>query len=308
MVVILFFHKGGHNPFNTRNQMFDEVFSVHAFFMISGFFMLKVISNPDASFKSFASKLWFRLVPVVAACVIVNWFMGGKGNLVAALALIDPSGLGIVRSSAQLTGGSWYASSYFYCALLLFWLVRRFKVENILPFLGVAVWFVCFHDYFWPTWGYSTLRAFAWLGLGIIVAYASRFLSFSKEKGWRIFFTVAELGCLFFLIRTVMFMRGGVVASMTAAPLLAFFIVASNRNAGLVSEYMNRAGWIAHASKYCYAMYLAQGVLMPKFVDSIHAPGLAKGIVYSMVVGILLYHLVEAPAVRWFSRLKKQGC
>jgi peptidoglycan/LPS O-acetylase OafA/YrhL len=290
-------------------------FGIHIFFVVSGFIMIHTTYNfgEAGAWRVFLARRLIRVVPLywVLTTVMVVGIMVSPHSLDIAtdkLRYILGSYffIPVLRAEGDLRpilGQGWtldYEMFFYVVFALAVMLPRRWGVSLLtLGFVGL-------------TWlgrdlGKDTPVIFTWTD-GIILEFLfGVFVGLAYEKNWRLPGWAAVICILSGTVVAIMDLPGAtaLIAGLPAALIVGGFVLGPQMKDSLASAWLTRVG---DAS---YSLYLTHVfVLKAIYVSWAAAIGarlpvpfyILSSILASIVVGLLVYHLVERPMTNYLQR------
>ena len=307
---------------------------VECFCVLSGWFLAGSAERSSGEpFLSIALDRFFRLWPVFALQTAIWALFFGMPVEMAIQHLLLLHGTGLCTGWGGIL---WFVPTFFWSNLLLLALLRL-AGRRVAPFLLALVAFLGYAVNLGatggglgrgPVWGFLSLgllRISAGISLGVLLAMASRAFAeaFPRRRpatparriATTLFLTIFELvgyALLFawFFVGHAPFRNPMIVLALFSALLLS-----TAARAGLVSRALDRPVF-DRLGRYAYSVYVMQQVAflilaqtLWKATDAFAAHPmsfLALSTVLSAAIGVLAFHLVERPALRWWICWKNQ--
>lgn len=332
-IIIVYYHIMHNNLFklyenfsvlqNFQKASTDGCIIVELFFVISGFFLYKTFekhkSNTVFSFalnKLF--RLWFVFAFAILCCFVMSIFGLTKFNGYAEfLNLLFMQCNGI---SFSFKGINWYVSSFFWAILFYFVLLKTCS-RNIANFLIALMTYFGYvglvHIGFGRDVAYNfislgVLRGLAGIGFGYLVALLIENLSnvtmnFKINRAISfISASAVEIYCFIFLMQNFVFhkisYRNPMLFVFTFAILLILFVYKKGLLSTLLDNKLSE-----FLGKYSYSIYVMQQVVFYILQNTLWKNEslvlnhiyicLTISIIFSVITGIIVYHLVEKPCV-----------
>lgn len=284
---------------------------VEFFFLLSGY-LLSLTYKPERGLLDIAKRNWIRFVPLIVTCCLIK----GRGlESFYGLFMLQNTGLAFMDIP---NGPAWYIAVLFWCSLFYLAIMKAMEpaTRNLLISSLVFMSYILVVRVGGDRWdmiaGYiprGLLRGVAGMGLGILLAQVcvrkAGIEILSKPK--KIVYSFAELSILLYVIiscvKRELYIEEWIFRPIIHVALLSLFIM----KRGYVSSFFERPIF-SKLSKYCLAIYLTHAAItyypnyfLWKGTNDYSSVGLA--FLYSCVLGVSLYYLVEKPCVRYLSKV-----
>ena len=322
----------GHNLANGNK-------AVDLFFILSGlFFALKIAPAPKMpSLFDFVKKKVLRLWPVLIWCIFLYFIISFTGavkfsllsNIITFLAL---NGNGIALSSSNINI-FWYVSAMLWVLILYFYLLKHFDKKIVNLTIALLIYFsyvfllhafngyICNHlKTFCYVFNVGILRALGGIGVGYFIGEwykknANTIKNIKLSVINTIIVTILECGCLFFIIKNLIFHKlrfhNQIIFIIFFAAIIILFLI----NKGLISKALNN-DFNVFLGKYTYSIYMTHYIIIDvlagtvwqnrmEFVFAHPALNITAGLSAILFLGVLTYHCVEKPVSDYV--LKKQA-
>lgn len=340
-IVIVYFHLFYSNikPYIGTTPLFQELAKatsqsgliVECFLIIAGYFLYTGLQRkPDKGLSTYVSDRVLRLWPVFAFYVACSCFLSRYSleNIILDLCFLRCTGL-----SLEFKGIIWYIPPFFWCSLLMFAILKNFSKAKALLLISILTYLAYVTNlnhlngglgrhvvHGWLSLG--MLRVFGGLGIGVILGairekWGVIYIEREKVVFYRdprfLFLSAVELTTLSFLTWNFLVARIFTNA-FTTVIIFSILFLSLLSSGGVVSRILS---WkpLAYCGRYCYSIYVMQQVafwIMARAYWKTHTqimqqhPGwsIALSLLFSVLVGIATYYLVEAPAVALWKRYK----
>ncbi|MCD7856358.1 MAG: acyltransferase [Clostridiales bacterium] len=331
-VAIVYFHilhsniisySGGQQLYLTLQEMSDSAgLIVEAFLILGGYFLYHSYQS-GKSMEQFAVNRVVRLWPVLAFYTIIMLAFFGLDAYTAVFDLLFLRATGI---SLDSHGIIWYIGPFFWCSLLLYALLRLVQPRwhglmlAILTYVGYVMNVNLYsgglgRDVAYGFVSMAMLRVLAGLSLGCLLAMLLRhqqakMTASVQDFRWRAVQSVVEIGLSVFLVAYLLL--GLPQSQNQLIVVIAFFLLlycVCGEGNGLVSILLGNP-LLAKLGKYSYSIYVMQQIsfyilmralwLQSDFVYDHTYWCIAASVLFSVLVGVLTYHLVEGPVVKWW--------
>ena len=313
------------------NRFYDGVLGVDFFFILSGFFFMYTNSF-KRSFSDFIVRKIKRLWPVSTFILLLfflffYWGLPGIGmaqqasDYIYPLFFLNNLGLTFVHM-----GVFWYISVLFMVLLFYFALFNVMKPAPALLITGLLSFFgyvslvnatngkiYLITELIYPFLNAGLLRGLSGIGLGILLCAAyTRYKPKIDQMKPSFFWTLSEIfvlsGCVYFLIIHPVSLSSHFIFIGIFVGLIGLFLMKK----GKISQWADN-GLMPVFGRYCYAIFLSHLLVFNLFLCTIWTPnnsfilehlGLSLLFLYECVIilGVLIYHLIEKPTNRWVKR------
>lgn len=331
-VIIVYFHIlhgnimkyiGSNYDYKTLQILSDNAgWIVECFFIISGYFLYKniTVENNKKTIMSFVLKKIFRLGPVLWFSIIISAVFFRQSYFVAIFNSVFLQCIGL---SLDYKGINWYISPLFWALCFYYCLFKTIEHKTARIIGGVIVYF-CYLvniEYCHGGFGRGTVygvinlglaRAIAGIGLGCLICSSMESLKqFScsiNQKIKYILISIMELTSSVFLIRFFLLglnYRNKFIVVIAFAILFVCFIVKK----GFFSKFLNQPIFSA-LGRYAYSIYVMQQIcfwilqktLWKTVIIKSTIVCLCLSLLFSVIVGIIVYYFVEKPTYQWYLR------
>ena len=338
-VIILYFHILHANiiPYTGEQQKYLELqdlskwasVAVQCFLVIGGFFLYQSEKRraQESFIDTFLDKL-ARLWPVFAFYVLISLCFF---NMKWESALYQLTFLHCTGISLEYKGIIWYIAPYFWSIILISAILRFFSkrkavlIISLIAYVGYAMNINYTHGGF----GRDIAFTFVSLGfvttlsgvaLGVLIAVLlegirSRFPSWKKPLILTIVSTAIEIAALFLLVKKMTLGKGSLSNAFTLVILFSCLFVSFLCGRGLLGRLVNRPFW-GVLGRYSYSIYVMQQIsfyIMARtfwkntfFLREHVFLSLLFSVVFSVIIGIGTYYLVEKPFHHFYKALRKR--
>lgn len=306
--------------------------AVDAFFVISGFFLILTF-KPALSIINFIKKKYIRLSPVIAFSVLLctlSWAMGATDfklipNITTIFLLNSFGRFWCIGSNVVL----WYTSALFF-GLFVFYCINKFVAKKYIfsvifsiTFLSILLLQILRHgDYdgydivFYHIISVSTLRAFAGIGTGSLIALSyNNILKISDTFGEKIF-SILEILCFGFIFWW-MFCVHNFVNHFYFLLIFSILFICFLIKKGILSTYTDKPIW-AKLGKYTYSIFVTHYIIIrilymklwknnTEFVQAYPYIPIFINLFAVLLLGIVTYHCIEKPCTNMLSKIKKEN-
>ncbi|CDE89371.1 putative acyltransferase domain protein [Clostridium sp. CAG:729] len=298
---------------------------VDFFFITAGFFLFYSKKNND--FINFVKIKLIRLLPVIWFAVIVymilSWFdlLNYKKYInVYTMLLINNIGLTTKNSMGNIHP-VWFVSSLFWASLFYYYLKSLLSKKwfNFITIHLVLIFYVyivnatvspakIFENFICI--GY--IRALAGLGLGYFLYLAyQKFQNFKFGILQRLFITFMEIYLLVFAVRNTVFhnisFKNISIFILTFAGMILLFTIKK----GYLSTILNNK-FLGYLGKYSYSIFVMHIIILDLIKKNLWVKNIDLFLTYPflniaiiilmcILAGILTYHLVEEPALKYLT-------
>ncbi len=331
-VAIVYYHilhasiisfSGEQQLYLTLQEMSDSAgLIVEGFLILGGYFLYRSYQS-GKSMEQFAVDRVVRLWPVLAFYTIIMLVFFGLDAYTAVFDLLFLRATGI---SLDSYGVIWYIGPFFWCSLLLYALLRLMQPRwhglmlAILTYVGYVMNINLYsgglgRDVEYGFVSMAMLRVLAGLSLGCLLAMLLRHqqakaAANAQNFRWRVVQSVAEIGLSAFLVAYLLL--GLPQSQNQLIVVIAFFLLlycVCREGNGIVSILLGNP-LLAKLGRYAYSIYVMQQIsfyilwrtlwLQSDFVYYHTYWCIAASVLFSVLVGVLTYHLVERPVVKWW--------
>lgn len=324
--------------FNTSNGQK----AVDLFFILSGlFFTLKIAPPPKMqSLYDFIKKKVLRLWPVLMWVILLYFaasFSGAVkfftlGNIITILGL-NGTGIGLHTGNV---GVFWYVSAMLWVLIFYFYLLKNFDKKIVNLIIALLIYFsYAFilnarhgsianqRQTFYYIFNIGMLRAFGGIGIGYLIGewyknnkdkIKNMTLSFKNT----IIISVLEFGCLFFIIKNLMFNKLHFNNQFIFIIFFMVIIILFLINKGYISKALNN-NFSVFLGKYTYSIYMTHTLINKLFKETLwkhHPEFVLSHPILNIVItlgaiflfGIFTYHFVEKPVNDYITKNSRQNC
>lgn len=287
---------------------------VEFFFIASGFFLYSSCLKEKFIYNVIV-KRFLRLWPVLFVAVVFVAVHNHIAFYKTLPAMVMLTSLGF-KDCEQILGYCWFVYVLFWVSVFYSCLIYAIKdkiklslVILLLAYLGLlmltqdSTMFVQTFKNLLTVFNGGVLRGIIGVGVGILIAMHFKDIKLPSNK---ILFTGAELFALSYLLAQLFFVtaKNTVNATLVFIILFSFLFVSFVNNLGCISFYLNKIN-LSSISKYCYCWYVMQCVtkdLLP--LDKLsNNEYIILSLFVTTTLGILAYHLVEKPSVKFLSKI-----
>ncbi len=302
---------------------------VEGFVIIAGFFLFHSIKNKgENSIARFAVDKLVRLYAVYAfsalCCVILD--SCGVINLnfyTQFLSLITLQSIGV---NIDFRGINWFISPFFWSMIFIYAMYKTFDKKVFHFALAVLIYF-CYvilvqNGFKRETIGLAinlgVVRMIASLGLGYFIG-----MFHNKVKDAKIFenhkiltfilFSAAEIATFASIVNWTLFYKISYNNSFIFIPVFAILIFSFAMNKGLLSKITN-IKLFEYLGKYSYSIYVMQQISFwllgltlwrqTNFLQNHFALTITLSLLFSTLIGAIVYYIVEKPVTSWYKNLK----
>ena len=307
---------------------------VECFFILSGFFLYySYCKNPSKSAGQFVFDKFSRLWPVFFVATVAETFFYEAEIYPLFLNLLFLQSIGI---SPIVRGINWYVSSLFWVLIFYFVLLKYTKNKKKLNiFIGVIVYFSymillsAFNGGFgrevvYGVFSGALLRALAGVGLGYLIAVCAENVrnmpsvrNFKPSAVQNILITavisLCELAFFALLLVHFLYKEKAYEKQFIVVILYSGLLLCMLTEKGILSRLCNNK-IIGSLGKYTYSIYIMQQTSFyilqrtlwknTDFVQNHALRCIAVSVLFSVVLGIAVYYIIEKPSARL---LKKFG-
>ncbi len=339
-VIIVYFHILHANilPYTNGQNLYVDLQTmtqgagriVEGFLLMAGFFLYQSYQkHRTKSFFEFTLDKLARLWPVYAFSVLLSIFFykSSPESIILDLCFLRCTGI-----SMDYKGITWYIGPFFWSCLIIFAVLKYFDSRKTpillatMAYLGYCVNLNSTHgglgrETIFSFLSLGMLRILSGLCVGCLLAIflkSCKKYYIPKHANLRttvIIISIIELVTLgillsYFLIGKPQFNN----AFATIIIFIAYFTCALN-NTGLISKLTNHK-FFSFMGKYAYAIYVMQQssffilskTLWTKceFLYAHTYRALVISIIFSVLLGIAVYHLIEQPAIKVYKKWKEE--
>lgn len=345
-VIIVYYHilhsnimnyTGGASIYERLNDMCNYANIIPAaFFVLSGyFFFVSYKSKPQMSIKEFTYNKIARLWPVLAFSFVIGILFFDYSPYSSFLNILFLQCIGI---SLDYAGITWYVSPMFWALIFYYALLKIFKDNKKINFL------ICIIVYFSFTYninclgggfGRATVNNFISLGLlsglagvgfGYLIGVSIDNISnleyvknFKPNKLQSVFITlvisVVELACFAYMIYYSVFSSDTYKNIFFNIFVFSVLMICMITGKGLLSRITNNK-YIGFVGKYSYSIYIMQQISFyilqrtlwqnTDYVQHHAYRCLAISVAFSVLVGVVVYYVIEKPCAVAFKKFGKK--
>ncbi len=310
--------------------------AVDLFFILSGLFFTLKITQPQKmqSLYNFVKKKVFRLWPVLIWVLFLYFIASLTGvvhfeflsNIITFFAL---NGNGIALQAGNV-GAFWYVSAMLWVLILFYYLLKNFDKKIVNLIIGLLVYFsyvFLLHaksgainnhvQTFYNIFNVGILRALGGIGVGYFIGewYKNNHEKINNLKlslNHKIIISILEFGCLYFIIRNLMFKKllfhNQIIFIIFFAAIIILFLLRQ----GIFSKLLNN-DFCVFLSKYTYSIYMTHTFVReffkgsiwkyhPEFVFIHPILNIIITILIMLVLGVFTYHFVEKPSINYLRK------
>lgn len=233
--------------------------------------------------------------------------------------------------SLNFKGIIWYIAPYFWASLLIMLVLRSFNEKHSTLILGLTCYagYLININYCHGGFGRATInnllslgfvRVYSGIAFGVLLAiflhqYENTFgKSLSKYKMLNtILYTFLEILCLATLVMKFLLGFGTWSNAFIIIILFSFLFVSFVKKNGIVSCMLDRK-ICGILGRYSYSIYVMQQISFYILRDTVWKNtsllenhtyiSLCISIVFSILVGVLTYHIIERPAIKLYQKWK----
>lgn len=309
---------------------------VELFFILSGVFFTLTLNTQQSCFDFIKKKL-IRLWPVLifALCLafIFSCFGFIKFHLYDNILTIFGLNGTALRFASGDVGVFWYVSAMLWTLLLLFYLRKYYKKENVNLFIALAISF-CYSfllhvkngiigehvDTYYYVFNVGMMRAIGGIGIGYFIGEfykdnVEKIKNYIPTLKTKLFFTLVEFMCLFFIINNLLLRRlkynNQIIFVLVFALIILLFLVRK----GYISQFLDKYNWECIA-KYTYSTYVIHKLIFRVLTNSVWTTSwmiehpfvnIIGTLVLVIGLGIFTYHFVEQPAKNYLLGMIKSN-
>lgn len=259
-----------------------------------------------------------RLMPALLfAYLLVLTFKGAPITFLPTVVSLL-GGVGVTREAYAGFGfGQWFVSAYFWASALIIGLFTMFGKRGFL-WLGILMYllycmrahlkvpegsFYAYHDMI-TAW---FARAIGSMGIGMVAGYLSAHATLPNKWPVRLGITLLEAWALYAVYMRILHYKECHFGYLGIQVLFAAYLISAAHSWGYISALLNRASWIRYISRYSYPALCGQIVcasLTLRYANFGWSGGQITAFIIggAAVLGVLEYHLVEVPVMRWMKR------
>ncbi len=308
----------------------DGYLIVECFFIIAGFFLFQSFKNNRyKNWHTFTLNKIARLWPVLAFSILITIFAGLliKSNTTSIYThFINMLFLQCIGVSLDYRGINWFISPYFWVMIFYFFILKSFNFKHACLIIAICAYFslVGNINYFEGEFGRETINIFFNSGImralfGIGAGYFTGLfynsvkdliaLKFNDIKSF-IIISLCEISIFAFLIKYFIFYKINYQNKLifVIAFIILFFLFLIKK--GCLSKLFENK-YLGCLGKYSYSIYIMQqisfwilGITLWKssvFINNIYQC-LLVSILFSVIVGVLTYYLVEKPSAKYLKK------
>lgn len=336
-VIIVYYHVlhanimnyTGDNPVYVKLQSSngDAGIIVEMFLIIAGFFLYTSLRRGLPDTMEFILSKFFRLWPVLFFAIVMIMIINKDVNYPSFFISFFLQCVGI---SLDYKGITWYISPYFWSLIFYFLLLKNIKRETLNVIIPVIVYFsyVVNINYTGGGFGRETiwccislgfLRCLGGIGMGYLIAkvldyiYSTKYIHFfriSQKVFSEIIFSALEIISLGFIIKYTVFSKLGYKNKFVFVIFFSILFICFVLKKGIVSclfEFLGKS----NLGRYAYSIYVMQQV---SFYFLGKTLWLYQGIIecewlclllsvfFSVLIGIIVYYLIEVPFIKIYKR------
>ncbi len=307
-----------------KNVSYSGAIGNGALFIVSGYFLYSSFLRHKESFLVFATRKLIRFWPVLLFAVIIMGILGvfglthfDIGQNILNLFLITRGGGGLTTKLTNLNV-TWFVCALFWCSLFYYALYISIKdkfkfnfITCLITYFGLVLYInsplkdiEVIHGIF----SKGGTLAMSHIGLGMLI---NIFLSgFDKIKINYMIASILEIGISVYLIWGCIFKKfqeNYIFIIITFCILFVLFLL----NSGMLSKILNNKIF-SKIGRYAFAIYITQEISFVFFRNYLwkqaamvtsHPVGIIfLSIFCSVLLGIITYHLVEEPSVKFLKK------
>lgn len=302
--------------------------AVDFFFILSVFFFAYTF-QPEQKVVSFIAHKVRRLWSVVAVAIVGYLILNAWGisiygenwvNYVYPLLFMDNIGV-----TFHHVGPTWYVSVFLLISVFYFGLFRSFSYQSASWITGVLTWFAYVYllnanngwieGYIEVKAGFlnlGLLRGLGGMGLGILLHGAWKSLP-SMNKPHPILLTAVEAltlgGLVYFMVLQTPAPQNDILFIVGFVVLIGLFLL----RGGLISQALDKP-FSVYLGRYAYSIYLTHILIIyallgtlwktqGAFVQTHPLISLASVFIAAILLGVVVYHLIENPKNKLFRQL-----
>lgn len=305
---------------------------VECFLIIGGYFLYhSVRKTMNKSFLELSMNRFFRLWPVMAlyTLIMVLFWNLNKQTGLFYITFLHATGI-----SLEETGIIWYIAPYFWSSLLVMAILRKCDRKTS----GIILSLIAYFSYaisLNTVGGFSRTVVFDFLSLAVVRCLAGVSVgvlsAMAIEEFRRIYnpenetklsrgitfsvLSVMETASLAVLLKLFIFGKEPFKNPFVVIIFFLLFFVIAINNAGVLSKVLNRPIF-GKLGRYSYSIYVMQQVAFYILRDTLwkNEAFMSKGaftvclvsVLFSVLVGVAVYHLFEKPCIKLYQNLKKK--
>ncbi len=296
---------------------------VECFFIISGYFLYQsMVRHPEKGLGRFVWGKIARLWPVLACATLISVIFMKKSvySAIINLCFLQSTSLAI-----DWKGLNWYVSAFFFAEIFYFMLYKAVRnaaarrlIVCLIVYFGYSLNLMTTNGEFgrkvvYGVFSLAIARALAGVGLGCLIGEAYKtfacgenHLKIVLSEKWRIFLvSVLETGSFLLLLYDFFGGKNAPQNQFLVVVCFSVLFVCMLTEKGILSKIISRSR-LCRMGKYAYSIYVMQetAFLLLKrtlwknsvFVQRYAALCLGISVLAAVVLGIIIYYLVERPA------------
>ena len=322
----------GDNPvyLELQSKNADAGIIVEMFLIIAGFFLYTSLRKGLPDTMEFILSKFFRLWPVLFFAIVMAMIINRDINYPS---LFNAFFLQCIGISLDYKGITWYISPYFWSLIFYFLLLKniREKTRNVIIPVIVYFSYVININYTGGGFGRETiwccvslgfLRCLGGIGMGYLIAkildyiYSTKYLNFFRLNNRfisELIFSVLEFISLGFIIKYTVFGKLGYKNNFVFVIVFCILFICFVLKKGVVSRVFMLLGK-SGLGRYAYSIYAMQQVsfyLLRKTlwlhqeIIECEILCLALSVLFSILVGIMVYHFIELPFMKFYRKRMK---
>ena len=326
-------HTGNSSVYqHLSDQVLYSKYIVECFFIMSGYFLYHTIKNhPDWTTGTFVCKKISRLWPSLACSVIIMTVFFGKSFYASFIDLLFLQSSGL---ATDWKGLNWYVSAFFVAEVFYFLLAKCIHDPNKMKLLTCLLIYFGYElnisgtdgefgrNMIYGVFNMGVARAIAGVGLGYLIGQIFE----SASEKWRagrkdtptqlrnetIAVSCLEIITLVMLIINFFINDHAYENQFIVVVLFAVFFLCQLNGRAIFGRFTNNPK-LGFAGKYAYSIYVMQEVAFAimkntwwkneTFIHDHVALSLGFSVLFSLVLGILVYYLVEKPGARLLGKI-----
>ena len=305
---------GGVNTYSVLGSWCgNSQFIVECFFIISGYFLYHSLIREEA-FLTFAVKKILRLWPAFAFALVCGMLFGRLTPLSLMIQTLNLFLLRNIGLSPDYTGINWYVSSLFFSLLFFYGLSRVVKWKEFI-LLGTVITYLSYVILVTNGFGRQTVmgyinlgfvRGLAGVGMGLLLAVFLDNIRYIRIKGIsdkakRLLATGGECLSLFALFWY--FFHPIKYTPFVIIPFFCILFLSFASRTGAFARLLDRPVF-SLLGRYSYSVYVMQQVSFFILQRTLWKTSIIPhvwlclflSITFAVLVGVVVYHLVERPA------------
>lgn len=330
-------YTGGAHIYETlsANNKLGSLINV-AFFMLSGYFLYQSYkAKPQRSVKEFAYYKVARLWPVLFFSFVIGIIFFNYGTYTSFFNSLFLQCIGI---SFDYQGITWFVSPMFWVLIFYFVLLKTFKDHKKLNvFIGVIVYFSFVYNLNATNGGFGRetvggfinlglLTALSCIGLGYLIGVCvDSFLSLDSVKNFQpsklqsavitLIISVLEAASFGFIVYFTAFSNKTYKNKFTFVIVFSLLLLCMISGKGILSRICNNK-FLGGLGKYSYSIYIMQQISFyilqrtlwqnTDYVQHHAYRCLAISVAFSVLVGIVVYYVIEKPCAVAFKKFGKK--